>query len=623
MSYESADIGDLPQSLTNLDKASASFDRSVIAREEVRFNSQAISHSEQARDIVIRMNSAGYLDMSTLYLYLDLKVKHSGSQILDDGILKMFGQCILSVQGKVVERVEDASELLALVHHTCTPEWLRTEGKMAGMTRYVPSQGVHMALNNDKASTSTDGARPITAVDGFVASGWCADTGSEDNQRIVNPPSGSGYSTNPIAQNTSGKGYAGTTWLHNSTNVYGRNGNDQFWNELPEGTNNGDGTARTYCLSLATIFGLVRQQASYFPLRNCNIEIRLQLKPYATWAIHVPPCYTSSSGKKIYIATEDLATTDGVQPATTALVKPLLEDLNSSSFHEYTVSNVHCLADIVTPAPEVVESIDRLVASDGGLQLVFETYTMSKSSVARTTDINLQASRSYSHLKDIYTIMRPVDLESNVWLRKSDTWYGSLVDSVSTTVGSKVMPSSNPQDSPAEMFASLRKSLSLLGASGSSRGVVSFNAYQGIPEGIYNGTYKQAMYSGMVPDLATARTSGGFTATGADAGLKEKLIQAHQIPSQAHSSFVIGFNTQRVLTPYSLSGLNTIGQSFTVNTRIRLKPYADALQNSNVLASVNNTSLDSCWGDTNISCTQIFHSDNQLIVAQNGVTVVE
>ena len=74
------------------------------------------------------------------------------------------------------------------------------------------------------------------------------------------------------------------------------------------------------------------------------------------------------------------------------------------------------------------------------------------------------------------------------------------------------------------MFASLRKALSILGATNSARGVVSFNAYQGIPEGIYTGTYKQAMYSGLIPDLATARTAGGFTATGADASLTEKLL---------------------------------------------------------------------------------------------------
>ena len=78
MSYEGdSQIFDIPTNLSNIVAPPTSYDKSILSRDEIRFNAQAVQYNNTARDITIRINSAGYLDTATAYLYVDLKVDHT------------------------------------------------------------------------------------------------------------------------------------------------------------------------------------------------------------------------------------------------------------------------------------------------------------------------------------------------------------------------------------------------------------------------------------------------------------------------------------------------------------------------------------------------------------------
>lgn len=139
MSYEADDM-EVPAALSNLALKPQNYDKAILSRDEVRFNAQAISYNNTAKDITIRLNSAGYIDTATAYLYANIKTKYSNCQIIEEGLMGMLGQATLAVNGKIVERIEDVSELLPLLKHSCTQEWLQTEGKLAGQYRYCKSE---------------------------------------------------------------------------------------------------------------------------------------------------------------------------------------------------------------------------------------------------------------------------------------------------------------------------------------------------------------------------------------------------------------------------------------------------------------------------------------------------
>ena len=280
MSYEGdSQVFDIPQNLSNIVQAPVSYDKSILSRDEVRFNAQSIAFNNTARDITIRMNTAGYVDAATAYLYVDLKVDHTNCQILDDGLLSMIGQATLSIAGKIVERIENVSELLPLLKHSCTQAWLQTEGKMAGQYRYCKTNSYQTSIANDDSVDSNNDSISVSIMD---------KTAGTD---VVLPRAGGTYESTVIGTNSIDKIYVGQTVRHNSMNTTAKGpGTHDFWRDLSEGTNMQNDTARTLCLPLSLIFGLFRQNNTYLPTRNMPMEIKLSLKPYSQCFIHVPPC---------------------------------------------------------------------------------------------------------------------------------------------------------------------------------------------------------------------------------------------------------------------------------------------------------------------------------------------
>lgn len=619
MSYESDQVVlDVPQNLSNIIQSPASYDKAILERNENRFTSQGVSYNNQARDIVIKMNSAGYCDPATTYLYLNLKTKHSGSQVIEDSILSLFGQCVLKVGGRVIERIEDVASLKPILYHTCTPEWLKTEGANAGMYRYITASGLNVGMINDGQGGTYSYSGDEVLGDAFSLTayrrGALTNVDGLDTKG-VKVPKGDSYSSNTVGENSSRVGHVGSTMLHNSMNVYGCNdATKAYMSGLPEGTNNIDGSAKTYCIALSLIFGLFRSP-QYLPLRNMPIELNITLKSYNECFIHVPPVVTGKVGsKRMYMLTDQTDNTDTDFPNTgsDSFITNIVNDLTNSSFDDYTISNVHVQTDILTPAEALVSRIDALASGSTGIQMVLDSYNVIKQPVQRSTDITLHSTRAYSHLKDIYLTFKPQDLENNLFLGKSDTWYGSIIQSVSTTIGSKMIPASHPCNSTAEMFTSLRKSLGNGNKLNSSRGVVSLAAYKGEPESTFAGAFKESQYSGLCPSLQLARSAG-----------TNKLMQSYLLPTQCHSNFMLGTNCQRVLGANSLSGINTLGQGYSITTNLKLKPFNDTSRETDLNSNGLNKSLDSCWGDAPIIATQIYHSDILLNISNGAVQVLE
>jgi hypothetical protein len=608
MSYEGdSQVFDIPTNLSNIVAPPTSYDKSILSRDEIRFNAQAIAYNNTARDITIRLNSAGYLDTATSYLFVDLKVDYSNCQILEEGLFNLIGQATLSVAGKIVERIEDVSELLPLLKHSCTQEWLQTEGKLGGQYRYCKSAGYQTAIQNTDAVDDKNDSINITVMpggptsaDGTVSEVKMPIAGVETEGSVV------------IGRNSNNPCYTGSTVRHNSMNTCGKGpGNHTFWKNLPEGTNNADDQARTLCIPLSLVFGLFRQHNTYLPVRNMPLEIKLTLKQYAEAFIHVPPCVSDVLQQRALPITADVAAGDTVLPATGTTIAPIITNLTDNNFAGYSLTNVHILTDILTPAPALVSKIDSMAAGNTGISMIIDTYNVNKQPVQYAENINLVSTRSYSHLKDVYTTFKPAEIETNLFLQKTDRYYGSLVESVSTQIGSKVMPSTNPADSINELFINLRKCLGIQNNIGNSRGVVSLDSYQGKPDAPMANTLKLGMSHGFIPDMFLARATTG-------ANLTKKLLNAHALPAQCHSNFVIGTNTQRVLASSSLSGLNSIGTSYTCTTKVKLKRF-----NNNADGSANNASLDNCFGNLDLIACQIMHSDVLISVSNGLVNVLE
>ena len=126
--------------------------------------------------------------------------------------------------------------------------------------------------------------------------------------------------------------------------------------------------------------------------------------------------------------------------------------------------------------------------------------------------------------------------------------------------------------------------------------------------------HKKLPYShGFIPDLEIAK---GETS----ANKNKRLYYSHLLPSQIHSQFVIGTNTQRVLASSSLSGLNSIGTSYTCTTKVKFKRNNQQAI-TEITSSANNASLDNCFGDLDLIATQVMHSD-VLISCSNGLVSV-
>jgi len=606
MSYEGdSQIFDIPTNLSNIVAPPTSYDKSILSRDEIRFNAQAIAYNNTARDITIRLNSAGYLDTATAYLFVDLKVDHTNCQILEEGLFNLIGQATISVAGKIVERIEDVSELLPLLKHSCTQEWLQTEGKMGGQYRYCKSTGYQTSIVNDDAVDANNDSINVALM-------------NQVSGDTVNMPRANGtYTTSSIGINTVDKIYLGQTVSHNSMNTSAKgSGTHDFWRDLSEGTNKADNTARTLCVPLSLIFGLFRQHNTYLPVRNMPLEIKLTLKQYAESFIHVPPCVSDKiQGRPIPVTEDQTSATHATEPVTGTVIAPIMTNLKDNNFAGYSLTNVHILGDILTPAPALVSKIDSMAAGNTGISMIIDTYNVNKQPVQYSENINLVSTRSYSHLKDVFTTFKPAELETNLFLQKTDRYYGSVVESVSTQIGSKVMPSTNPADSINEMFINLRKCLGIQNNIGNSRGVVSLNSYQGKPDSLNSGCKKLPYSHGYIPNIKMARATSGSDEA-------KKFLNAHLLPSQAHSNFVIGTNTQRVLASSSLSGLNSIGTSYTCTTKVKFKRFnpADVTDSS---SSANNGSLDNCFGDLDLIATQIMHSDILVSISNGLCSVLE
>ncbi len=617
MSYEeSTTIMDVPTQLSNIVENPVSYDKSIMERNSVRWNAQGVEYGETQKEIVIRVNTAGYLDASTCYLGLDLKVKWSGSTILEEGIAGILGNCQLFCAGKQIERIENGSALLPLVHHACSEAWLQGEGKASGMYRYIKSKGLETSIKNDD---SADSNRDSTNI------GICnSNTNSLDGdakEHVYLPRSDGTFSTVKIGENSDDKIFTGATYRHNAMEVCGKNGNESCWNELSEGTNQNGNRARRLYLPLSLIFGLFRLNSTYLPIRNMPLEIRLSLKNFSeSFVTVVPTVCDKLQGRPIPMINDQASATHAIEPLTHGKIAEVINDITDPNFGQkaYSITNVHILGDVLTPNPALSNKIDSL-ASGSGIQLVIDSYSVSQFPIQYNENISLNSSRNYSHLKDLYTHFSPAEIATNTFLNKADKYYGSVCESFQTCIGSRTLPSSMPQDSIAEMYLNVKKCLGTMNHLGSGKGVVSLQAYQGKPEYTSANSYKRAWSHGFIPNLKIAKKTGLLT----NDEVIRKLFSTHRLPSQAHSDFMLAENTQRILNQNSLSGLNTLGSSYQITQKIKFKKFEDASVDGNVLSSANNSSLDNCWGNTNINATMLAHYDVLVSVAQGMVSVLE
>lgn len=615
MSYEeSPTIMDIPEQLSSIVSNPVSFDKSITERNSVRWNAQAIEYGENARQIVIRMNTAGMVDPATCFLGLNLKTKYGGSTILSNGILNLLGNCELYVGGKQVERIENASALLPLLFHSCSEAWLNGEGVASGIQKYVKTKLYETSVANTESADTGNNSVSLNLADSDTSN-----LSGTAQASIYLPRVGGTYSTVKIGENSVDKCFTGSTYAHNALNCKGKNGNEACFNQLSDGQNVGD-KAKTLYLNLGILFGLFRIN-SYIPVRNLSLEFRLNLRAFnETFITPVPHVSCKLQGRALPTIVDHADDSHAVYPKTGTKISEILTAITDPNYgaSAYTISNVHILGDVCNIAPSLANKIDSL-AQGSGLQFVLDCYSVSSFPFAQLQEnMTLSSSRSYSHLKDIYTTFQPAEIANSTFALKEDRYYGSLIDSCQTMIGSRTMPSSMPQDSIEEMYLSVKKTLGNIGKTGSARGVVSMRNYQGLPEG-HGNSYKRAWSHGYIPDLQCIKKTGALS----DNQVIRKILNTSHLQSQAHSDFMLAENLQRVLNTNSLSGLNTLASAFQISQVIKFKKFEDADVTSNSLSSANNASLDNCYGNTAVTAQQIHHYDCLLSVAQGMVSVLE
>jgi hypothetical protein len=352
-----------------------------------------------------------------------------------------------------------------------------------------------------------------------------------------------------------------------------------------------------------------------------SLEFRFNLRAFNECFITpVPHVSCKLQGRALPTLVDHADDTHAVYPKTGTKISEILTAITDPNYgaSAYTISNVHILGDVCNIAPSLANKIDSL-AQGSGLQFVLDCYSVSSFPFAQLQEnMTLNSSRSYSHLKDIYTTFQPSEIANSTFALKEDRYYGSLIDSCQTMIGSRTMPSSMPQDSIEEMYLSVKKTLGNIGKTGSARGVVSMRNYQGLPEGQGN-SYKRAWSHGYIPDLQCIKKTGALS----DNQVIRKILNTSHLQSQAHSDFMLAENLQRVLNTNSLSGLNTLASAFQISQVIKFKKFEDADVTSNSLSSANNASLDNCYGNTAVTAQQIHHFDCLLSVAQGMVSVLE
>jgi hypothetical protein len=571
-------------------KTPISLSQSVVSRSTVRFQTTGSTefNPQSNRAITIRLSSQDYLDPTSAFLVFSFKPDHTGV-IPQDCVLSLFSDCRLIAGGRVLESIQNVSEVMPTIFYGKTPKEAINSayGAMANCYKYsVDKMGyVQQGTGSNLADQIGSGLRALqlgssTAIPGF-------DGGALN---YVPRSDGSTSTTDSVPSNSTNliNGYGHTSCSGLTKNYY-KSDNLTVDSGFLGGA--GQTNAKFFAVPLHSLFGFFGV-STFIPLRNLGV-VTLEFT------------LSQTRGAMNILIKEQQSATLGAP-----LVQTLATGASATALAQgtapYRITNCYVYADVVTPNAGIVEKIDSLVAGSSGISMIFDTWSTSSYNVQYSTNLQLQVSRSFSHVRDMLAVFRPVDALNSPYSRHDQTYLGNRVRSYTTTVGSSSFPAVAIDNVQLMLLETLK---SFGHHTGSSSSVFDMQNYTGAT-GVSGVT---TAFTGCLENLGVIR-AGGINA----------LWQASATHTTPPSNFCIAQSFSRLLGEgqnHMLSGISTRLSGSIMTLNLQLHQYNGASPVSDRTSSLDASHVDCILGASPLNCCIAVHSEQLLRIADSSVMV--
>jgi hypothetical protein len=568
----------------NLRAKPVSYGSSIVGRETVRFYStgSSVYNSTQNRQLTIKLSSTNFLDPATATLNFQLKsggdnqVGGAGQCPETDFGLACFQSVTLRVGGRIVENIENANDILRpLFYLNNDAEVVRNVGSLNGHYKFKTVKGQYTIVDSSNDVKGIDlGAE--TAYIGF-------DTNNSSS--IALPGISNTILTNSSnLRNTTGYTVLpeGAVWIRGASST-----NEQD-NRLVNGLNK---LGRFYSLRLADVFGLFRGSESYLPLRNMQqIQLDFVLADYQK-------CWINP-------LTFGLGSTSG--PAST------IAGTTNTDLNNYQIIAPYVMCDIIQPAQATIDLIDGMCASQEGFALVYDAFTTQKQTLNYSTQVTIQSSKSYSHVRDAYVFMQPSQTSNgSPCLDSSQYYYGSKHQSHTITVGSSSFPLVECDSTSASLFEVLKTVSNHDRYNGAS--ILDYNLYTG------STAFTSTACKPFFPSLALGSAYNASTAN-----KEASALQASCLPFESPSLFMIGQSFEKSIgRNKALSGINTRLTASQITLNLKLRELSDVLASASPNSAVALYSADVITGSAPVAFTMAVHYESLLLIQNNAIIVAD
>jgi len=246
------------------------------------------------------------------------------------------------------------------------------------------------------------------------------------------------------------------------------------------------------------------------------------------------------------------------------------------------------------------------VMGSSGVSMIYDTWSTSSFNVQYQTNLQLQVSRSFSHVRDLVCVARPVDAVSSPFARQDQTYLGSRMRSYRTSVGSSSFPAIEVDNIQLALLECLKSYGHHTGATSS---VIDLSNYTGAT-GV---SHVNSCYTGCLENLGVIR-NGGTNA----------LFQSTATHTTPNSTFQICQSFSRLLGEgqhQMLSGISTRLSGSIMTLNLQLFEYKNGASISDLTSSLNEGSVDCILGSSPLNVVIGVHSEQLLRIADSSVMV--